>query len=141
MNVQMLVVQGKQRGQFLNFPHGEFLFGRGPECHVRPNSDWISRQHCMVRVQSSDVVLRDLGSTNGTVVNGQRVQGELTLQHGDQIQLGPLVLEVLIQPENQAMESTIPDSMQAQAKGGVGDTHLLDGQPGLPPGGQPKDPQ
>lgn len=95
----------------------------------------------MVRVQSADVVLRDLGSTNGTVVNGQRVQGELSLQHGDRIQLGPLVLEVLIQPENQAMESTIPDSMQAHSKGGVGDTHLLEGLPGLPPGGQPKDPQ
>jgi pSer/pThr/pTyr-binding forkhead associated (FHA) protein len=96
MDVQMLVVQGKARGQYLRFPRGEFMFGRGPECHVRPNSEWVSRQHCLLRVTDQGALIRDLGSTNGTVVNGARVVGERQLEPGDQLQLGPLVLELVV---------------------------------------------
>ena len=96
MKVQMQVVQGKARGQFLGFPQGEFVFGRGPECHVRPNSDWISRQHCLLRVTASEVHIRDLGSTNGTLVNGTRVIGERRLQAGDRLELGPFILQVVL---------------------------------------------
>ena len=95
MDVQVLVVQGKQRGQTLRFATGEFVIGRGPECHVRPNSDWVSRQHCMLRIGADDVFIRDLGSTNGTLINGVRVIGERRLESGDQVQVGPLVLQVL----------------------------------------------
>jgi pSer/pThr/pTyr-binding forkhead associated (FHA) protein len=94
MEVQMLVVQGKQRGQTIRFPEGEFIFGRGPECHLRPNSDWVSRQHCALRISGEAVYIKDLGSTNGTLVNGARVIGERRLAPGDLLQLGPLVLEL-----------------------------------------------
>jgi pSer/pThr/pTyr-binding forkhead associated (FHA) protein len=96
MKVQMQVMQGKARGRFLGFPQGEFVFGRGPECHVRPNSDWISRQHCLLRVTANEVHIRDLGSTNGTLVNGTRVVGERRLNAGDRLELGPFVLEVVL---------------------------------------------
>ena len=49
MDVQLLVIQGRPRGKSLHFPPGEFLLGRGPECHIRPNSDLVSRQHCLLR--------------------------------------------------------------------------------------------
>ena len=65
MDVELLVVQGQPRGKALHFPPGEFLFGRGPECHVRPNSDWISRQHCLLRVTQDTASIRDLGSSTG----------------------------------------------------------------------------
>jgi pSer/pThr/pTyr-binding forkhead associated (FHA) protein len=96
MKVQMQVLQGKAPGQVLGFPRGEFVFGRGPECHVRPNSDWISRQHCLLRVTADEVHIRDLGSTNGTLVNGVRVVGERKLETGDRLELGPFVLQVLL---------------------------------------------
>src|SRR5438445_13268482 len=94
MEVQMLVVQGKQRGQTIRVPEGEYIFGRGPECHLRPNSDWVSRQHCALRISADTVHIKDLGSTNGTLVNGARVIGERRLTPGDLLQLGPLVLEL-----------------------------------------------
>lgn len=94
MEVEMRVVQGKQRGQRIRFRQGEFVFGRGPECHLRPNSEWVSRQHCLLRVGAQTVSIRDLGSTNGTLINGDRVVGERPLASGDKLQLGPLVLEV-----------------------------------------------
>jgi pSer/pThr/pTyr-binding forkhead associated (FHA) protein len=96
MQLHMKVVKGKPRGHCLTFPSGKFMFGRGPECDVRPNSDLISRQHCLLHVGDETASLRDLGSRNGTLVNGQLLLGERVLVHGDAIQLGPLVLEVLL---------------------------------------------
>lgn len=125
MSVQLLVVQGKQRGQFLNFPNGEFVFGRGPECHIRPNSDWISRQHCILVVDHNNALIRDLGSTNGTLVNGSRVIGELALRNGDNVQLGPLVLQILINPDLDTQTPTIPDSM-LRLGDAMGETHIID---------------
>ena len=101
MEVQLVVVKGNPRGRTLTFVPGRFLFGRGAECHVRPESDWVSRQHCLLTVTADSIHLKDLGSTNGTLVNGHRLMGELPLMHGDKIQLGPLVLQVQL-PEHAA---------------------------------------
>ena len=99
MDVQLKVLHGKPRGHCLRFGPGEFVFGRGPECHVRPNSELVSRQHCMLKVQRNGALsVRDLGSANGTLVNGTLVIGELVLQNGDTLQLGPVVLQVLVSP-------------------------------------------
>jgi pSer/pThr/pTyr-binding forkhead associated (FHA) protein len=90
----MLVVQGKPHGKSLRFPRGEFIFGRGPECHVQPNSPSVSRQHCLLRITADGVLIRDLASTNGTLVNGTRLIGERPLADGDLVQVGPLVLQL-----------------------------------------------
>jgi pSer/pThr/pTyr-binding forkhead associated (FHA) protein len=97
MDVRLLVVQGQPRGKTLRFPPGEFVVGRGPECHVRPNSAWVSRQHCLLRVTNDTVHLRDLASSTGTLINGSRLVGERQLAAGDQIQLGPVAFEMHLQ--------------------------------------------
>ncbi|HEY7314272.1 MAG TPA: FHA domain-containing protein [Gemmataceae bacterium] len=99
MNVTMLVVQGRPAGKCLHFPLGEYYFGRGAECQVRPNSEWVSRQHCLLRVTETEAYLRDLGSRNGTLVNGELLHEERPLRHGDQVQVGPLVFEIQLQQE------------------------------------------
>jgi len=96
MTVKLLVVQGKAQGKSLVFPVGEYVFGRGAECHIRPNSDWVSRQHCLLRVTEEALYLRDLGSRNGTLVNGERLVNERRLCPGDHLQVGPLVFEVQV---------------------------------------------
>src|SRR5438445_3372806 len=98
MTVKLLVVQGRPYGKSLLFPNGEYYFGRGPECHVRPESEWVSRQHCLLRVTGDAAFLRDLGSRNGTLVNGTLLERERRLFHGDQVQIGPLVFEVRLAP-------------------------------------------
>lgn len=97
MKVKLRVMRGKPQGKTLVFPRGEFVIGRGSECHVRPDSDWVSRQHCMLKVEDGSVSIRDLGSTNGTLVNGSRILAEQALAHGDQVQVGPLVFEVRLE--------------------------------------------
>jgi len=113
MKVKLLVVHGRPQGKSFLFPPGEFLFGRGSECHIQPNSDWVSRQHCLLRVGLEDVSVRDLGSHNGTLVNGQRVVGERPLHHGDQLQVGPLVFEIRLDEVPAASRPSHPDLSSA----------------------------
>lgn len=94
--IKFRILQGKPEGKNLVFPCGEYYFGRGMECQIRPNSDLISRQHCLLRVTSEGAFLRDLGSRNGTLINGVLVTRERRLEDGDKVQLGPMVFEVLI---------------------------------------------
>jgi predicted component of type VI protein secretion system len=130
MNVTLLVVQGRPLGKRLTFPPGEYYFGRGSECHVRPNSDWISRQHCLLRVDAETASLRDLASRNGTLVNGSLVEGERALEDGDLLQLGPLVFEVMLDtgiasPSSEVRPGSPPEIKPADGK----DPALLPGDP------------
>jgi pSer/pThr/pTyr-binding forkhead associated (FHA) protein len=113
MTIQLIVVQGRPSGRALRFPPGQYYFGRGAECHVRPNSDWVSRQHCLLRVTREGAWLRDLGSRNGTLVNGELLAGERRLEKGDQVQVGPLVFEV--QPDLTAPAAQVATSMSSDA--------------------------
>jgi len=94
MDVELRVIEGQPHGKALHFAQGEFVIGRGPECHVRPNSAWVGRQHCLLRVTGDSALIRDLGSDAGTLVNGNRIIGERQLKVGDRLQVGPVVLEM-----------------------------------------------
>jgi pSer/pThr/pTyr-binding forkhead associated (FHA) protein len=100
MALKLLVVQGRPKGKHLHFPPGEYIFGRGAECHVRPKCDWVSRQHCLLRVTAQGGFLRDLSSRNGTLVNGVRILDEIELHENDTIEIGPLVFEVQYDEES-----------------------------------------
>ncbi len=69
------------------------LFGRHEECDVQLNSKKVSRRHCCVAQVNDYLVVRDLGSTNGVRINGQRVaEGKLT--PGDELQIGNFKYQV-----------------------------------------------
>src|SRR5580698_3266747 len=62
--------------------------GRHPNNTIQLLDKIVSKEHCIVEVRDGRFVLRDLGSLNGTYVNGERVRGEMALKHGDEIALG-----------------------------------------------------
>jgi two-component system, cell cycle response regulator len=62
----------------------------------------ISRSHATVELRGTECVLRDLGSTNGTLVNGAPLQGERLLQEGDKILLGQTVMKFILVDETEA---------------------------------------
>jgi pSer/pThr/pTyr-binding forkhead associated (FHA) protein len=70
---------------------GSTVIGRGEGAQVRLADVGISRQHARLDYDGSRMVLTDLGSTNGTTVNGNRITAA-ALQHGDVIQLGTTTL-------------------------------------------------
>lgn len=128
MKFTLFVVQGKPSGKKLVFPTGEYFFGRGEECHVRPNSEWVSRQHCLLRVAAEGVFLKDLGSRNGTLVNGELLTEERQLQPGDHIQLGPLVFEA--RTEEKPLDGSSQSAQQTGVMSGDRTMQVDDAQAG-----------
>jgi pSer/pThr/pTyr-binding forkhead associated (FHA) protein len=104
--------RGRIGEQFVFKDHTVFLVGRGSDCALQLGSRDISRRHCLLDVDPPMVRIRDLGSRNGTFVNGEIIGGrvreeqpgdsspadtrEFDLFPGDEIRLGSAVLEVEI---------------------------------------------
>lgn len=96
MEFRLKVIDGKHAGQEISIPGPKYLIGRGEECQLRPNSDAVSRQHCLLQVEGGRATVCDLGSRNGTLVNDQRVEGRYALKTGDRLSIGNLRFEVQI---------------------------------------------
>jgi pSer/pThr/pTyr-binding forkhead associated (FHA) protein len=96
MKVQLIVVQGKAEGKTIPLTGPVFRIGRGETCHLRPNSERVSREHAEFLVTANSVTIRDLGSRNGTLVNGKALTQEVPLKDRDQVQVGPLTFAVSI---------------------------------------------
>lgn len=96
LNAELRVISGKQAGNVIPLAEGRFLIGREEDCHLRPGNDLVSRHHCVFKMDEFTLRIRDLGSTNGTFVNGERLRGEVMLNTGDQVKVGTLEFEVVI---------------------------------------------
>ncbi|OHB68120.1 MAG: hypothetical protein A2V70_13980, partial [Planctomycetes bacterium RBG_13_63_9] len=115
MQIVLEVVRGPHSGQKFTFDgHDNFIVGRAPCAHFRlPRQDpYFSRVHFMVEVNPPHCRLVDMGSTNGTRLNGQRVDSA-ELKHGDLIEGGDTVLRVsLLHPPAEEItassEGTVP---------------------------------
>jgi pSer/pThr/pTyr-binding forkhead associated (FHA) protein len=79
------------------------LFGRHEECDIQLNSKKVSRRHCVVAQVNDYLVVRDLGSTNGVRINGQRV-AEGKLVPGDELQVGNFKYQVCGDPLGRSHE-------------------------------------
>lgn len=109
------VIGGRHNGKQIPITGKKFLIGREEDCHLRPNSDMVSRHHCVFTVDEYSVRLRDFGSTNGTSVNGKRIKGEIQLAHGDKIQVGKLDFEIIIAKSADAESSQNDSGAVAEA--------------------------
>jgi FHA domain len=73
---------------------GEITIGRAPGCGVSiPDDTFVSNVHARVFERDGDVFVEDLGSTNGTLINGAALTATVKLRKGDRIQAGQTVLE------------------------------------------------
>jgi two-component system, cell cycle response regulator len=83
----LVVLQGSNVGEAHKVEGPEVVVGRAMSATVRLNDDGISRRHCRVLSIGGQVIIEDLGSANGTLVNGDMVQHHV-LKEGDKIRLG-----------------------------------------------------
>jgi len=80
-----------KRGEW-SLPEGSTVVGRDRDCLVRINSPMVSRHHAQIVVSPDETTVKDLGSKNGTHVNGRRIMQAVTLNDGDQVQLGSFAM-------------------------------------------------
>ncbi len=72
----------------------EVTLGRAPGCQIRVDDDYVSQLHARLSVQGDQVVVEDLGSTNGTFVGDERVAGPRVIRPGEWLRVGSFVFEV-----------------------------------------------
>jgi pSer/pThr/pTyr-binding forkhead associated (FHA) protein len=92
------------------------VVGRHPQCDARLDSLRVSRHHCCMTLDDGDVVVRDLGSTNGVRINGQRVEVG-RLRPGDELSIAHIRYR-LDNGSNQEM--TLADSVASPESSGLG---------------------
>jgi pSer/pThr/pTyr-binding forkhead associated (FHA) protein len=90
MDVTLKVLEGAKVGAKISIKKPEFTIGRSQGCSLCAGSSAVSRQHCMISRDESKVTIRDMGSRNGTLVNGAKIEGTVELASGDEITVGPL---------------------------------------------------
>lgn len=90
----MLTLQVGDDPRHLDFAQGAILIGRSSSCDVVLDDRRVSRQHARIETTGEQVRLVDLGSGNGTLVNGRKVRSEL-LMTGDVLQIGRTHLTVM----------------------------------------------
>jgi pSer/pThr/pTyr-binding forkhead associated (FHA) protein len=94
MKVVLVMFKDEERREF-TLTDKTTVIGRRPDSALRIPTGDVSRQHCEIVVSDDSVVVRDLGSSNGTYVNGKRI-AETKLTPGDRLGVGPVVFVVQI---------------------------------------------
>jgi serine phosphatase RsbU (regulator of sigma subunit)/pSer/pThr/pTyr-binding forkhead associated (FHA) protein len=87
----LIVLQGGKAVSY-QIGEGETVLGRHPACTIQLDSNTISRRHAQVTKVNGQYFVEDLGSGNGTFVNGKQITGKTQLHHDDRIKLGPVLL-------------------------------------------------
>jgi pSer/pThr/pTyr-binding forkhead associated (FHA) protein len=94
MNYVLQVVRGRSDAATVRLADGVNSVGRHDDCLIRIRSSQVSRRHCELFENEGQLWVRDLGSANGTYVNGKRVLGQQALKIGDVITVGGVTLRV-----------------------------------------------
>lgn len=118
MKLSLLVLTaGKQEGKKLEIKAFPFLVGRDAQCHLRPASPLISKKHCAFLLRDNRLFLQDFDSTNGSLVNGEPIKGEVELKDKDRVKIGPIEFQILME-----VPATIPVAAQPTVKKPTGAT-------------------
>lgn len=99
MQMQLKVMTGGHAGKLISVNHDKFLIGRHDDCHLRPKSESISRRHCAIVRKDGKILMVDLKSRNGTIVNGKKLDPKKAkvLKDGDEIKVGKLEFVAVIE--------------------------------------------
>lgn len=118
MDYELVIVRGRSGSQTLKLADGVTTVGRHDDCQLRIKSSQVSRRHCEIFEKKGLLLVKDLGSANGTFVNGKKIDGQRVLEPGDELMVGQVKLRVA-----RAAAAASPTGSNANAKPGrPGDT-------------------
>jgi EAL domain-containing protein (putative c-di-GMP-specific phosphodiesterase class I) len=104
---------GDGRTWFIDLKPLPFLIGRQVGAHLRLSASEVSRRHAIIFSRDGELWVQEFGSTNGTFVNRQRVEGEQRLRNGDILHFGPLEFRLVYSRPLTAEESSVEDRLTA----------------------------
>jgi predicted component of type VI protein secretion system len=117
MQVLLKIIGGKHAGREIKISVPKFIIGRGDGAHLKPASDMVSRKHCQIEIKDGKVIVSDMGSRNGSFVNGQQLTQPHTARSGDKIRIGRLQFELVIDPVKAGIKKPkIKDAVEAAAR-------------------------
>ena len=117
MQVLLKIIGGKHEGREIKITVPEFIIGRGEGAHLRPASDMVSRQHCSIKVADGKVTVSDMGSRNGSYVNGEKLEKPYVAKSGDRIRVGRLQFELVMDPVKPgAKKPKVKDVVEAASR-------------------------
>jgi len=96
--MEVALVLQKKNGDFktVPVPNKAAILGRRGDCDIRIPLQVVSRRHCQICQENSSLKVRDLRSSNGTFVNGIKIDDETIVKAGDRLQVGPLEFTVQV---------------------------------------------
>ncbi|HMB68930.1 MAG TPA: FHA domain-containing protein [bacterium] len=104
----LVLLTGSAAGHEIALQADRTLLGRGPGVDVAIADETMSRQHFAVEVSERSYRLRDLGSTNGVLLNGKRVESA-DLKHGDRLKAGDHEFQFLLEKIDEPRTYVVPD--------------------------------
>ncbi len=110
----LIAREGQLTGQRWTIEDDEFLIGRGSDCHIILPERQVSRHHARIEHESGTYVLHDLGSKNGTHLNGVQVLGSTQLRDGDEIQIALRVKLLFV-----GTDATVPLTVEEPEPTGI----------------------
>jgi len=108
------ILSGSQAGNIYDLKLGRNIFGRGPSCDLQVLSAGISKEHCEIHVYKDKMTIVDLKSSNGTFVNGVKIQNSI-IRVGDKLSLFDIIMDVIPAPDirpKQTEEEVVKDLME-----------------------------
>ncbi|HZL75604.1 MAG TPA: FHA domain-containing protein [Propionibacteriaceae bacterium] len=90
----LMISQGSQAGLSAELAGGMIMIGRGADCQLILDDDYVSTRHARVVATPNGIYVEDLGSTNGTYVNGQRITAPTTITLADSVRIGKTMLKL-----------------------------------------------
>jgi pSer/pThr/pTyr-binding forkhead associated (FHA) protein len=117
MGFQLVIAEGKEAGREFIFEQDSVLIGRTSDCDVVLYDPGVSRKHARIFSEANGYFVEDMGSSNGTKVNGAIIKKK-QLADGDAISLGPVVF-------NFSGLASIDESTDAQVEQQVGSTRIV----------------
>ena len=90
MKWALVVDRGGHKGKIFPIRISPLRIGRDDDCQLRTSNPYVSHRHCELLTEDDKIILRDCNSTNGTFINGQKVEQQAELHEGDRLNVGPM---------------------------------------------------
>ncbi len=106
VNWKIVVISGKTGSEEFDFDKKALIVGRHSSCDIVIREKGVSKAHCCLTDAGGTVVVKDMGSTNGTLLRGLEIKGPIALSSGQSVQIGDVFLRV-VRVENKANAAAV----------------------------------